>query len=369
MSKKNIKMLTRPALNRLKAYTPGLSIGEMNEELTQLSSNENPLGVSPLARKAMAQHLSQLNRYPDSNTTRLRETIAKQYNLQPNQVIIGNGADELITLISETFLNEEDEVIIPTPSFSEYDFGANLMGATIIHVSLTKDYQYDLDLILHHVTTKTKIIYLCSPNNPTGTYIKKADLDSFFQKIPQDIIVVFDGAYSQYAIADDYTNGIEYVEMGKKIIVLQTFSKIYGLAGIRVGMGISSSEIVACIHKVREPYNVNQLAQIAAEAAIRDIQHVEASREMNEEGRQYLYRAFEELDVSYIKTMSNFIFVHVGTDAKRIYEKLIHKGVMVRFGGVWGLSHYLRITIGLKSENQLLIAALKEIMNEIDESI
>ncbi|MEI5905540.1 histidinol-phosphate transaminase [Bacillus spongiae] len=367
MNNQNIKSLTRPEINKMKEYSPGKPIWEVQQELgiqevVKLSSNENSLGVSPLAKKAIAKYTSELHRYPDANTTNLREAISSHYDIHNDQVVIGNGADELITLISETFLEAGDEIIVPSPSFSEYEFGANLMGANIVRVPLTNHFHYDLRLIINTITDKTKIIYLCSPNNPTGTYIKKDDLDTFFQKLPQNVLVVFDGAYSQYATSEDYSNGIEYVKSGKQLIIIQTFSKIYGLAGIRVGFGISSSEIINCIHKVREPFNVNTLAQVAAEAAINDIKHVDDSRRVNEEGRNYLYNAFREMGITYVKTMSNFILVDFKVDSLSIYEQLLKKGIIVRYGGVWGLPNYLRVTIGMEAENRALITALKEII-------
>jgi histidinol-phosphate aminotransferase len=359
--------LTRPELTKMKEYSPGKPIWEVQQELgikevIKLSSNENPLGVSPLAKEAIVQYISDLHRYPDANTNRLREAIGTHYQVDKGQIIIGNGADEIITLISETFLESGDEIIIPTPSFSEYEFGANLMGAHVIKIALNDKFEYDLNSILKAITNKTKLIYLCSPNNPTGTYIAQSELDSFFEKLPKQVIVVFDGAYSQYATNEDYSNGLEFVKNGQPIIVIQTFSKIYGLAGIRVGFGIASSEIINNLHKVREPFNVNSLAQVAAEAAINDVYHVEESKRVNFEGRNFLYESFKDMGFSYIQSMGNFILVDFGQDAHPIYDALLRKGIIVRYGGVWGLQNYLRITIGTERENNALITALKEVI-------
>ena len=371
MADKSIERLTRPVLSRMKEYSPGKPIWEVQQELgikevIKLSSNENPLGVSPLAQEAITRYVSELHRYPDAYTTRLREAISIQYDVSDEQVIVGNGGDEIITMISETFLEEGDEIIVPTPSFSEYEFGGNLMGAKVMKIPLNSDFEYDLDLISGAITEKTKLLYLCSPNNPTGTYIKKAELDTFLQNLPRRIIVVFDGAYSHYATTDDYSDGVEFLKQGKQIIVIQTFSKIFGLAGLRVGFGISSKEIVNSIHKVREPFNVNTLAQIAAEAAIKDVQHVEASRALNEAGKTQLYKAFNVMNFTYIKSMGNFILVNVGDKASFIYEQLMAKGFIVRYGGVWGLPNHLRVTIGTEKENTGLISALERILDDIN---
>lgn len=359
--------LARPVINKMKEYSPGKPIWEVQEELgipevIKLSSNENPLGVSPLAKEAIAQYVTEIHRYPDANTTRLRNTISDSFGVSAEQIIVGNGADEIIKLISETFLEEGDEIIIPTPSFSEYEFGANLMAATVRTVPLGESFEYDLDAFLTAVNDKTKLIYLCSPNNPTGTYIKRADLKAFLEKLPRDVIVVFDGAYSQYATSEDYTDGVEFIEAGSQIIVIQTFSKIYGLAGIRVGFGVASVEVIKCLHKVREPFNVNTLAQVAATAAISDVKHVENSKQVNAEGRDYLYNAFEKLGIAYTPSMANFILVDLGRESKPVYESLLRKGIIVRYGGVWGLNNHLRITIGTENENKAFIRALEEIL-------
>ena len=367
MENQMINSLTRSVLKTMKPYSPGKPIWEVQKELginevVKLASNENPLGASPKAKEAIVNFLSEIHRYPDANTTRLREAIGEHYNINEEQIIIGNGADELITLISETFLEADDEIIVPSPSFSEYEFGANLMSAKVVKILLTEKFEYDLNSILHAITDKTKLIYLCSPNNPTGTYIKKDALDHFFKQLPRKVMVVFDDAYSHFATKEDYTNGIEYVKNGNSIIVIQTFSKVFGLAGVRVGYGISLAEIINCIHKVREPFNVNTLAQVAAEAALKDDEHLKESQRITEEGRNYLYSAFNKLGISYIESMSNFILVEIGNDAISVYEQLLQKGIIVRYGNIWGLPNHLRITVGTESENEAFIKVLSDLI-------
>lgn len=357
---------TRKAINNIKPYSPGKPLWEVEEGLglnkvIKLASNENPIGTSPKAIEAIKENLLSLNRYPDAQAAKLKKAIASKLNVSINELIVTNGADELITLISETFLEEGDEVIVLTPSFSEYEFGANLMGAKVVPVSLTNDFQISVEAILASVTEKTQIVYICSPNNPTGTYINKEDLNLLITSLPKKVLLVFDSAYSHFSTKVDYTDGISYVQSGYPIIVLQTFSKIYGLAGLRIGFGVAPVQIIDSIVRVKEPFNTNSLAQVAAKAAIMDEEHVETTKRINTEGREQLYQAFKELNIPYTDSMSNFILVHFGTRAKSVYEQLLSKGIIVRYGEIWGLPNYIRISVGTKEENDLLIKELKSI--------
>ncbi|MFC3041711.1 histidinol-phosphate transaminase [Virgibacillus xinjiangensis] len=359
----------RKVLGKIKPYTPGKPIWELQEELqldkvVKLASNENPLGPSPKGVQAITDSLDGLNRYPDADTSALKEAIASQMELSQDQLIVTNGADELITLVSEAFLEEGDEIIVPFPSFSEYDFGAQLMGAEVVPVHLEEDFRFNVDRMISAITEKTKLIYICSPNNPTGTYLPKSDLEKLLQAMPDHVLMVYDAAYSHYATAEDYTDGVEYVQAGYPIIALQTFSKIYGLAGVRVGFGAAPDYVIQTILKVKEPFNVNALAQAAAAAAIRDEEHVEASREMNSTGGDQLYHLFNELGLSYIETQANFILVKFGPDAKRIHDELLTKGVIVRYGNTWGMPEHVRVSIGTQEENQFFIDALQSILNQ-----
>ncbi|MGG3890695.1 histidinol-phosphate transaminase [Metabacillus fastidiosus] len=365
------KIQPRKALQHIQPYQPGKPIWEVQKELgidrvIKLASNENPLGPSPKAVEAISASLLGINRYPDANATNLKKVIASHLQVQMQQIIPTNGADELITLISETFLEEGDEVIVPSPSFSEYDFGAHLMGAKVVHVPLGIHFEYDVEAIVSAVTERTKIIYICSPNNPTGTYLPKEQLQQLLDSLPEKVLVIFDGAYSHYAEAESYTNGLEFVTLGYPIIVLQTFSKIYGLAGIRIGFGVALEEIVQSILKVKEPFNVNMLAQEGAVAALADREHIQKSQEINKLGREWLYRAFSNLGLHYIESMSNFILVKIGMNAKDVYEKLLAKGVILRYGGAWGLPDYVRISVGTPEENAILIGLISSTLQNED---
>lgn len=359
----------RKSLEQIKPYIPGKPLWEVKKQLglskvIKLASNENPLGPSPKALQAITNILSELNRYPDAHAIDLKNMIASRLSLSKDQLIITNGADELITLISETFLEAEDEIIVPSPSFSEYDFGAYLMGAKVVAVPLDHShrYQFNVDEILSAVTDRTKLVYICSPNNPTGTYISKSEVEKLLDLLPNHILVVFDSAYSHFATNEDYTDGLEFVRSGYPLIVLQTFSKIYGLAGLRVGFGAAPESIIKSILGVKEPFNVNSIAQAAAAAAITDEVHVEHSKQANTEGREQLYKALTEIGLPYIESMGNFVLVEFGSRAKKVYEELLKQGVIVRYGGIWGMLEYIRISIGTHEENSILIEAIRSIV-------
>lgn len=367
MATKGIK--PRKVLDKIKPYSPGKPIWELQDELglekvVKLASNENPIGPSPKGIEAIAAELSELHRYPDSDQAALKKEIAKNFEVKKEQVIVTNGADELITLLSKAYLEEEDEIIVPYPSFSEYDFGADLMGATVVPVQFDKGFQFNVQKIIDAITDRTKLLYICSPNNPTGTYLSKSDFETILDAVPERVLVVFDGAYSHYATAEDYTDGIEFVKRGKNVLVIQTFSKIYGLAGLRVGYGIADESVINTILKVREPFNVNSIAQAAAIAAINDADHVNASREVNASGIKELYQVFTDLGLNYVETSSNFILLELGPNGEELYNELLAKGVILRHGKIWGLPEYVRVTVGTKEENEFFLQALKEVLNK-----
>lgn len=358
---------SRKALEQIQPYSPGKPVWELQarlgvDKVIKMASNENPLGPSMRAVEAITQNASQINRYPDAHALRLKEMISEKTNLTQEQLIITNGADELITLISETFLEAGDEIIVPAPSFSEYDFGAHLMGAKVVPIALGEHFEFEIGSILAAVTERTKIVYICSPNNPTGTYLSKEDLELLVNKLPSNILVVLDAAYWHYATAEDYTNGMEYIALNYPVIVLQTFSKIYGLAGIRVGFGAARKDIIQSIVKVKEPFNVNALAQAAAVAALKDEEHITHSKKLNSEGREQLYQGFSEMNLHYAESMSNFILVKIGPDAETFNNQLLRRGIIVRYGDIWGLPEYIRVSIGTAEENKVLIKEMNSIL-------
>ncbi|MCZ8524040.1 MULTISPECIES: histidinol-phosphate transaminase [Paenibacillus] len=354
----------RGVLARLTPYSPGKPIWEVQQELglqevVKLASNENPLGPSPKAVEAASALLTELHRYPDAAAVRLREAIAVHTGLSEEELIVTNGGDELLTLIAQTFLDPGDEVIVPDPTFSEYAFGTLLMNAEVVRVPLGEGFRYDVDALLRAVSERTKILWLCSPNNPTGTYLPAGELRRLLDSLRPGILVVYDAAYSHYVTADDYTDGLAYVQEGYGLVVLQTFSKIYGLAGLRVGFGAAPRGVIRHLLQAKEPFNVNTLAQTAAAAALTDKAHVEASRQLNEEGRLRLYAVCRELGLDYTGSMANFVLIRLGSDAQQACARLLSRGIILRYGGAWGLPEHVRISIGSHAEMDRLIDGLR----------
>lgn len=358
----------REALARLKPYSPGKPIWEVQREhglerIVKLASNENPLGPSPLALEAIARSAAELHRYPDADIGGLRQALAAKHGVTPQHIIAGNGADELIKLVAEAYLEDGDEVIVPSPSFTEYEFTGLLMGAVIVQVPLKPDFSYDADAILAAVTPRTKLVYVCTPNNPTGTYIPAPQLQRLLDELPAGVLPIVDAAYSHFAAAADYSNGLELIRQGRTALMLQTFSKIYGLAGIRIGYAVSQPPVIDALLRVKEPFNVNALAQNAAIAALQDDAHVERTQLMNEAGRAFLTQRLSEQGFFCAPSESNFVLVRLGPQAKELYEGLLRSGVIVRYAGIWGLPEYVRISVGTQEENERLLEALSALLN------
>ena len=278
-------------------------------------------------------------------------------------IIIGNGEDDIIDLIGMAFINDGDEVIIGEITFPAYETAAKIMGGKIIPIKL-KDYTYDLEEIARRINKKTKIIFICNPNNPTGTIVDKEAVDRFTKQVPDDVVVVFDEAYYDYVEDENYPNSLSYVLEEKNVIVLRTFSKIAGIAGIRVGYGVSTPELIGYLNRVVNPFTTNRLAQVAALASLDDEEHYQKVLKTNQEGKKYLYRELRKIDLFYLLTETNFIFIDLKVDSEVIFEKLLKKGVIIRPGKTWGCPNFIRVTIGTAYENKRVLQALKEVINE-----
>lgn len=356
-------ILFRNALKDLTPYKPGKPIEDVKKEygLTQvikLASNENPLGSSPKAKKAIEKALNGLNYYPDGNATALKEAIAKKLGIKPEQIQPSGGSDEMVDLISKTFLNEGDEVILADTTFPRYLSTAKMMGATPVIVPL-KDFTYDLEEMRKALTKKTRLIWLCNPNNPTGTMFTEKDLLLFLDNVPKDVVVVYDEAYNEFVTRDDYPhNSFRFLDQYPNLIIMRTFSKIYGLAALRVGYTLASKEILENIDKVRGPFNVNTLAQVAAIAVLDDDEFLYKSYEVNKTGKEYLYNTFKEMGLWYLPSETNHIFFDSGKDCNEIFVELQKKGIIIRPM----YKTYARVSIGTMEENQKFITALKEVL-------
>jgi len=359
--------LCRETILNIKPYVPGKPIEEVERELgirgvIKLASNENPMGPSPKALEALQRSLARINLYPDGSCYNLKNKLASLWGWPPEGIVVGNGADEVIKLVAEAFLNPGEEAIMADPTFSEYEFATLLMGGRAVKVPC-QDWQHSLEDMAERITPNTKLVFICNPNNPTGTIVRGEDLDSFLTRVPARVLVVLDEAYAEYVEDPQYREGIDYLRRGaKNLVVLRTFSKIYGLAGLRVGYGLTSPEVAAALNRVREPFNVNLLAQEAALAALEDQEHRDKSRALNREGKEYLYREFRSLGLEYVPSQTNFIFVDVKRDGRQIFQELLKRGIIVRTGDIFGYPTFLRITVGTLEQNRRLVEALKEIL-------
>ncbi len=365
MSNKYVGLM-REEIGTLKPYIPGKPIEEVQEEyglerVIKLASNENPLPLSEKVREAIEKELADLNRYPDSDSRLLKKALARKLAISEDMLLFGNGSDGLLKVIGETFLNKGDEVIVSDPTFVEYIFVANLMGAELKVVKM-KDYHQDLEGILGEVTDKTKMIFLTSPHNPAGTIIKEGELKAFLDRLPENILVVVDEAYYEYVQDEDYPDIIEYIKEGYPVIGLRTFSKAYGLAGLRLGYLFADPEIVALLAKAIDPFNVNRIAQAAALAALEDEEFLERAIKLNEEAKEFLYKELEKRGFEYVPTEANFILVNVKMDAMKLFNELLKMGVIIRPGDPLGYPEHIRLTIGTMEENKIFLDCIDKIM-------
>ncbi|MFA6141839.1 MAG: histidinol-phosphate transaminase [Candidatus Omnitrophota bacterium] len=362
-----MKNLVKPNILSVKNYVPGKPIEEVRRELglknvIKLASNENCFGPSPMAIAAVRKALKTVNRYPDGASFYLRKKLAEYLKVGEDNLIFGNGSDESICQVVRTFVSDGDEVVIARPTFLIYEIAAHLQNAKIKTVPLTREFKYDLKQMKKEITARTKLVIIANPDNPTGTYVTKNELDEFFKGLPEKIVVFLDEAYFEFANYSfkDYPNGLNYLS-DRRIILARTFSKIYGLAGLRIGYAVSNPEIVSCMERVREPFNVNILAQAAALAALDDKVFLKKTLVHVERERKFLYSAFSKMGLGYVRSATNFIMVNTFKDCKAVFNGLLKEGVIVRDMKAWGLDTYIRVTVGTRKENVKFIEALKKI--------
>lgn len=361
-----VNNLARKGILDLKPYIPGKPIEEVQRELglkevVKLASNETSIGPSPLAIEAVKKELENTNLYPEGSSRQLREKLAQKLGLDEDFIIVGNGADNVIDLTGMAFINEGDDVITSEITFPAYETITKIMGGNLITVKL-KDFSFDLEAIADKITPKTKIIYICNPNNPTGTIVKKVAVEKFMKRVPETVVVVFDEAYYDYVEDHEYPDSLSYVLEGRNVIILRTFSKIAGIAGLRIGYGIAQPELIGFLRRVVNPFTTNRLAQVAALASLDDHHHREQVLNINREGKQYFYKEIEKLNLFFLPTETNFIFIDLKEDSQSFFEKCLRKGVIIRPGKTWGCPNCIRVTIGTPYENEKFIQALKEII-------
>ena len=361
-----MKNLARKGILKITSYVPGKSIEEVQKEFgpkkwVKLASNENLLGPSPRAIAAIRKELPNIYLYPEGSCTILRKALAEKFTLPEERVVISNGADNLILLIASAFINEGDEAIMADPTFSVYTNVTQIMGGKPVKVKL-KDFTHDLDAMLKKVNRKTKLVFICNPNNPTGTTVPLETFNSFLSRLPERVIVVLDEAYGDFVEDAFYPNGLDYVRERKQVIVLRTFSKVYGLAGLRVGFALGREDAMDCLYQVRDPFPVHRLGQVAAVAALKDEEHAIKSIQLVYEGKRYLYRELDRMGISYVPSQANFILVDFEKDSEEVFQVLLKEGIIIRPGKMWGYPTFARVTIGRMEDNRRFIQALKKIL-------
>jgi histidinol-phosphate aminotransferase len=351
--------ILRPAVKELKDYVPGKAPKEPG--IIKLASNENPFGPSPMALEAIAKENQRLHIYPDQKSILLREALAKKLGVEDKNIIIGNGSDEIMQLIAATYLKPAEEVIISSNTFSVYEFVTRLFDGKPVFIKL-KDFAQDLDAMAAALSSKTKIIFLCNPHNPTGTFFSAEQLNTFLKKVPANVLVVLDEAYKDFADAKDFPDSIKLVKQFTNLMVLRTFSKFHGLAGLRVGYGVADVDLIGYMFRAKLPFNVNRLAQAGARAALDDKGFLEKTYKNNLEGKNYLYSELDKLGLEHKKTQANFIFINLKKPADQFFIEMMKRRVIIRPLTSFGLPEAIRVSIGTMEQNQKFVEALKQLL-------
>jgi histidinol-phosphate aminotransferase len=351
------------------AYVPGKPVAELKRELgihdaVKMASNENPLGPSSLAMAAARRHLEEAHIYPESTAPELRSELANRFRVSSESVIFGNGSDEIMEMCAHVFVAPGDEAIMGENTFSMYRICVEAFGGTAIRVPL-RNYKFDLKAMASAVTDRTKLVFLANPNSPTGTIISRKDFEDFVAELPTDrLVLILDEAYREYVSDSDCPYGIDYIGKGLPILVLRTFSKIYGLAGLRVGYGFAEPWLIELMNRVRPPFNLNSLAQVAALAALNDADHLERTLRMTHDGIRFLSQELNRLGAEVIPSEANFVTFCAGSDAMSVYKALLQQGIIVRHLGSFGMDDCIRVTVGLQEHNERFIDALKKILGK-----
>ena len=351
------------------AYVPGKPVAELKRELgvhnaVKMASNENPLGPSSLALDAARLHLEDAHVYPESSAPELRHELANRFRVSPESVIFGNGSDEIMDMCAHVFVQPGVEAIMGENTFSMYRICVEAFGGTAVRVPL-RNYRFDLKAMASAVTDRTRLVFLANPNSPTGTIVSRRDFQDFIVDLPTDrMVLVLDEAYREYVSDSDCPCGIDYVGKRLPVLVLRTFSKIYGLAGLRVGYGFAEPWLIELMNRVRPPFNLNSLAQAAALAALKDADHLKRSLQMTHDGIRFLSRELKALGTEVIPSEANFVTFRIGSDAMAVYKALLRQGIIVRHLGSFGMDECIRVTVGLQEHNERFIDALKSVLGK-----
>jgi len=358
-------MLFKKGLNKITPYEPGKPIEEVKrtlglKEVYKLASNEIPF-VPSYIKKAVYKEINNINRYPEGSCFYLRQSLASKLKIKESQIVFGNGSDELITLTLRATIEDKDEVIIGYPTFLVYGIQAGVSGAKIIRVPLFS-LRYDLVSIAKKITKKTKVIFIANPDNPTGTYVTQKEVEKFLKSIPKNILVFFDEAYFDFA-PSDFPKTFDFLKKRGNIIISRTFSKVYGLAGLRIGYAVTTEAIANMLNKIREPFNINRFAQVAALAAVKNDKFLKKTRAYILKEKEYLYKELRRLNISFRESATNFVLIDFRKDTCKLNDYLLKKGIIVRPLSGWGLKNYFRVTAGLHKENAKFIKCFKDYLN------
>ncbi|MCD1260234.1 histidinol-phosphate transaminase [Paenibacillus athensensis] len=361
-------MQPKQSIIHLPVYQPGKPMEEVKRELgltevIKLASNENPFGSSPNAKAAVEAEIANISLYPDGGTVELKAAVAEVLGVESGQLIFGAGSDEVILMIARAFFVPGDETVMASHTFPQYKHNSEIEGAICVEVPL-KEGTHDLEAMLAAVNDRTKIVWICNPNNPTGTMNTTAEIRSFLDRLPANVLVVLDEAYCEYNTSAEYPNSLELIGQYPNVVALRTFSKIYGLASLRIGFAIGPVDVIRTINQVREPFNTSRFAQAAAIASIRDQAFVESCRQANTEGLAYLSEQFARLGLTAYPAHGNFVMVDVGRPAGPVFQSLLRKGIIVRGGHQLGFPTSIRVTIGSREQNGKFIAALEQVLSE-----
>lgn len=361
-----MKELIRKSALSVKPYIPGKPIEEAKRQLGlnqvfKLASNENPLGPSPKAVSAIKKCLLEINRYPDARGFYLKKRLAKYFALAPENFVLGNGSDELIDVLIKTLVEPDENIVTSQTTFLEYEIIARVNERKVKLAPLCY-FKYDLDAILKLVDKKTKLVFIANPNNPTGTYLTKDEVKYFLNAVPEHLVVIFDEAYDAFIDVNDYPDSLSYLRGKKQIVILRTFSKAYGLAGLRLGYAIAQPELVSYMERVRQPFNVNCLAQAAGIAALDDKNFLKKTRRQVLEGKDFIYQELARIGLGYVPSVANFILIDMGMDGMKAFKLMLKFGVIVREMSQYGLKNFIRLTVGTQKENQRSVQVLKKIL-------
>jgi len=359
-------------LSRVAPYVPGKPIEEVQREyglqdVIKLASNENPFGPSPRAIAAMREALTRIHMYPDGESYELRQALARYLGVPADHIAVANGADGIIMQVCMAYLDDGDEVIVSRSSFPIYDRFTYAMRGRLIKVP-TRNYGLDLEAMARAINERTRLVFVCNPNNPTGTIVSQAEVEAFMARLPDQVLVIFDEAYHDFVASDAYRSALPYVRAGRSnVMVMRTFSKVYGIAGLRLGYGVAVPELLAPLQRIREPFAVNLLAQVAGVAALEDEEFRQQTVAANHAGRLYLYQECERLGLNYIPSHTNFVLIEVGAQAETVVQRLLAEhGVIVRPCAGYDLPTFLRVTVGTPQQNQRFVAALEQVLRRLN---